>query len=898
MEIRSRLIGWAGLFFFLGLALPLTADEGHGVGGREVSLFAEGCPRPGLAQARAIVNPGLGMQGPDALGGPGDFLLMNEKAAFIIQGVEQINSYYYYGGIPIDAVALDGCVQANAERFEELGFFVGAVDRSALLATGVRAFRGERVEIVNDGQDGGAAVVRVYGRDDVFWIVELELIRLVYDELNVGKPHTHPLGLELFVDYILPPGSSALRIEYNLRNREPTEKHLFTGSGAFFGDSTVNRYFSDGTAQILGFDLDTKLPFLASSGGQGAWAFGMKDAVMATANLSGFDVMFDIRQLQHRIRLAPAGRPGDTATLVYYLAVGDSDFNSALAGLNEVNPHPLRGWDLELKPFTGRAFAEDTGAPLMGVQIEIAMKNREGQWKFLDGFQSDADGAFGGLVPDLGREYRLTAHLEGRPDPAPVYFRVSSLSRVEVGLSPGGTLGYEVRDDEGRGLPARIGLYQRRRLVRTLYSRTGSGEAMVAPGTYEVSVTRGYEYVPYEGRIEMAAGRSTALQAVLVHAVNTDGFLSADMHLHAGPSGDNKISITERIITVAAEGLEVAVGTDHEAIISWAGGVEESGLGPWVATVVGEEVTATIPEHINMFPVEPRFEIDARGGPVRWYGLDIGEIYSAIRERGGRIIQLNHPLGYMDAIAYDCATGQARLTHPEYLGLAPGASLWSWNFDTFEYQNGNDQVFKNPLRPASSGTFEYWMSFINLGHRITAVSNTDAHDYHPPGAPRTYFKSSTDKPAEFEVESLIQSLQEGRAVTSTGAFARVKINNQAEMGDTAISMGHTVDLWVHIESIPQIDVSHFKVFVNCDQTKNIAIPLTGEVIKYDGHVPVRINQDSQIVVMGFGKNHLPRGLPQFDPVGVPRFTTNPIYVDYGGDGYEPPGWDGCRYTLP
>ncbi|HUT55271.1 MAG TPA: hypothetical protein VM658_17915 [bacterium] len=47
--------------------------------------------------------------------------------------------------------------------------------------------------------------------------------------------------------------------------------------------------------------------------------------------------------------------------------------------------------------------------------------------------------------------------------------------------------------------------------------------------------------------------------------------------------------------------------------------------------------------------------------------------------------------------------------------------------------------------------------------------------------------------------------------------------------------------------------------------------------------------------MGYGEKLLPRNLPQFNPRGVPRFTTNPIYIDRGGDGYRAPGWDGCGY---
>jgi hypothetical protein len=862
------------------------------------SLFVEGCPQAGRSLAKKIGDPRLRMNGPDALGGAGDYLLMNERAAFIVEGVERINSYYYYGGILIDAAAIEGCAQANPEQFEELGLFVGRLDPKNPLAASPRAFRGDRLEVRADGSDGGPAVVRVYGADDIFWIAELTLIRMAYQTLHVPKPMSRPLGLELYVDYILPPDSAVLRIEFNLKNLDPVRKSLFTGAGAFFGDATVNRYYSEGAMPLFGFSIDTGMPYLVSSSGQGAWAFGMKNAVLGTSNLSGFDAIFNTSQLQHLVALAPAGKPGDTATLVHYMAVGDHDFNSAIVALAKVNPRPLPGWDLQLVPFTGFVADQLSGAPLAGVTIEISVKNAKGEWKFVDGFQSDALGFFGGSIPDLGREYRLTANLTGRPDPEPILFRPLDVPHLDLAFAPGGKLAYDLRDDQGRGLPARISLYQNDRLIRRLYSRTGVGEEEVVPGRYEISVTRGYEYIPFEGSLEIAPGQTARLAAVLTRAVNTDGFLSADMHLHAGPSGDNKISIPDRMVSAAAEGLEVAVETDHEAIVSWDSGVSATGLGDWIATVTGEEVTASSPEHINAFPFVPRFDLDARGGPVKWQGHDLAEIYALIRRRGAAIIQLNHPRDYLDQIGYDLATGRARLQHPEYLGLKPGAALWSWDFDSIELQNGSDPVFKDPLRRRSTGMFDYWMSFINLGHRIAGVANTDAHDWQPPGIPRTYFPSATDRPAEFKVEELVRALKEGRVLASTGAFARVRVDGKAEMGDTIALAGDAVELWVHIESIPAIDITHFKVFVNCDQALNVAVPPTNAVVKFDGRVRVPIGRDAQIVVMGFGERKLPRGFPPFDPRGVPRFTTNPIYVDRGGDGWTPPGGDGCSYRLP
>ena len=72
------------------------------------SLFVEGCPVAGLARAARIERPDLGMWGPQALGDDGDFLLMNDRAAFIVTGQGELDTYWYYGGILVDTVAIAG----------------------------------------------------------------------------------------------------------------------------------------------------------------------------------------------------------------------------------------------------------------------------------------------------------------------------------------------------------------------------------------------------------------------------------------------------------------------------------------------------------------------------------------------------------------------------------------------------------------------------------------------------------------------------------------------------------------------------------------------------------------------------------------------------------------------
>jgi hypothetical protein len=416
-----------------------------------------------------------------------------------------------------------------------------------------------------------------------------------------------------------------------------------------------------------------------------------------------------------------------------------------------------------------------------------------------------------------------------------------------------------------------------------------------------VSVTRGFEYTSYQGAVTVTAGATSELSTTLVHSVDTSGFLSMDGHIHSGFSADNKISVPDRIATVAGEGLEVAVSTDHEFIDNWQWGIDKDGLVEWVATVTGQEVTATLPEHTNMYGVTPDFSIDARGGYVKWFGMDIAQVFSAEATRGAKLRQLNHPrngCNYMCKIKYDRITGLPLLTDPTKLAFKADASLWTWDFDAIEYQNGPQWVFLDKSNPDSTGIFDDWMSFLNMGHLITAVGNSDAHDYEIPGSPRNFFSSPTDNPSDFKEEYIVKAVKEGRVLVSNGAFARVTIDGTAGMGDLVTNTSGQVSLNVHIEAPPEIDVAYFKVYVNCDQVFTTPTTSPDATVKYDGTLMVPVSKDSHIVVLGFGKKAMPRGLSQYNPAQVPRFTTNAVYVDFDGNGkYDPPGGKACSYDL-
>lgn len=864
-------------------------------------LFLEGCPEAGMATAMEITNPEQKMFGPDAIGTVGDYLLMNEKAAFIIEAPDNINAYYLYGGILVDAVALDGCSQASPERFEEVGFLLGTMNLTNYYMSVLRAFRGDSIEIVNDGQDGEDAIVRVSGADDRFWLVELTLLREAFSK-GEDKPLSDPFNVEIVIDYILPPDSNVLTIEMTLVNQAGEEQVLITASEVMFGISTQLRYYSEDIFDIAGFRLEKGLPWMSASEGDGAWAFAWKGANMSTTNISGVTAIVDFNQaLTDPVRLAPMGDEGDRSTLTYFVSVGPTDSNSAVKHLHAVNPEPLPDMPYTLKPIEGTVLAEESDEPLEGVLIEVLAENNKGEWYPIDTFHTDAAGAFSGDIADFGLKtpkYKLAVHLDGRPDPESVEITMNGAAPYVFSMDPGGFVSLDIRDDDDGLIPAKVLIYQENNLVKRIFTPDGLGEYPLPTGDYTLSVSRGYEYEVYEGDLTVIAEQTENLDVTLAHLVDTSGYLSVDTHCHAGPSGDNFISIPERIRTVAAEGLDVVVSTDHEFVIDWYPGVVENGLEDQVATVVGQEVTATMPEHTNMYPVVPDYSINARGGFVPWYGLDFSEIYAAEKARGADIRQLNHPRSYMSMVDYDPFSAEVLLDDPTLLGFSEDQHLWSWDFEAIELMNDPELIFADEANPGRESLFDDWMSFLNHGHYISALGVSDAHNYGIPGRPRNYFPSSSDTAAGFDENEMVAGILEGRTVLSAGAFARVSVNDTAELGDVVTDTDGSVDLTVHIEAIPEIDIQFFKVYLNCDQVLTVAADTPDQVIKYDGSLSVPVTEDASLVVAAFGENSIPKALGNYQPYGVPRVITNAIFIDAdGNDVFDPPGDKGCDYDL-
>ena len=234
----------------------------------------------------------------------------------------------------------------------------------------------------------------------------------------------------------------------------------------------------------------------------------------------------------------------------------------------------------------------------------------------------------------------------------------------------------------------------------------GEGHATLAvrPGDYKVYFSRGFEYdlVPVDVHVE--EGNGARAVARIIRVVDTTGWMSYDGHIHSENSIDSSMSLRDRVLSVAAEGLELAMSTDHNFVSDWRPVVDELGLRPWMASFVGIEFTTLESGHFNSYPLDYKV-VPVTHGAFEWYGHPPGELFDGLRKIAdpvaGNVVVCNHPRdatqGYFNQYGRSSLTGEslargqsqrlAGVTGPAFYDAA-GRSTLSYNCDALEIVNG------------------------------------------------------------------------------------------------------------------------------------------------------------------------------------------------------------------
>ncbi|HVY26993.1 MAG TPA: CehA/McbA family metallohydrolase [Polyangiaceae bacterium] len=475
-------------------------------------------------------------------------------------------------------------------------------------------------------------------------------------------------------------------------------------------------------------------------------------------------------------------------------------------------------------------------------------------------------------------EYRFVLQAPGGEDEE--IGSVREGAELTLGLVPPrpGMLSYLITDEQQQPLPGRL-------VVRgvpptkdpdlvpaaleagsknMLYSLTGSGTVELPAGRYDVLATHGPEYTMPRQELEVNADLGATFRGEMKRSVDTSGWLASDFHVHASPSKDSNVPLTERVLTLAAEGIELAVPTDHNHVTDYTDSIHTDKLQGRITSMTGVEITTLSWGHFNAYPYAKSLEVPPtlETSPL--------EIFAVVRARAPQaVLQVNHPrmpgVGYFNRGELDTKTGVAE--SPEF----------SFAFDTLEVSNGFDledpRVFERNLRE--------WFELLNVGHRYTAVGNSDSHRvvFQWAGWPRTYVRVPDQDVSRVNPLDVAKALTAGHAVVSCGIFVLPLANGSAGPGDTVL--GSRVTLAISLRAPDWVDVSHVEVYANGGKVEERTREAPHESV-WNLEVDLDLKSDSWIVVVARGDKFMNDALPGkwIKPFGF----SNPIFVDADSDG--------------
>jgi hypothetical protein len=374
-----------------------------------------------------------------------------------------------------------------------------------------------------------------------------------------------------------------------------------------------------------------------------------------------------------------------------------------------------------------------------------------------------------GKTPDDIRVGEIT--LDDRP-----VARVLSEATVEVTVLEAGKTG------ESKPLPCRLTVLNadgalmtlgatsgERLAVRPGVLYTGDGKARfgLPAGDYSVFAGRGFEYGIDSVKLSVRPGEVVRKTLSIRREVPTEGYVSCDTHVHTLTySGHGDATVDERVVTIAGEGLELPIATEHNRQVDYHAAAEKQGVREYFTPFVGNEVTTAV-GHFNIFPARADRPVPDAGGK------DWKTVFAGIADRTeAKIVILNHP---RDRHSSFCPFGPER-----HLALT-GEDLDGWELRA----NGMELVNSGAQQSDVMRLVRDWFGLLNRGIFLTPVGASDSHDVSRfiVGQGRTYIRCSDDRPGSIPVDEAVRNFVEGRVLVSCALLADITLNGKYVPGD-------------------------------------------------------------------------------------------------------------------
>jgi hypothetical protein len=827
---------------------------------------------PPAAAAREIVSSADLITGPLAHGAIGDYLLENGCARFIVQkpGPRDFNQIGAYGGNLIDAELVVNGVRQGRDNFWE-------VQPAVNIETVVHA---TSAQVDNDGSDGNPAQVTTCGPDDLLDGINPSTVVVEAGGAPLG-PSIDDKDWDVVgcTAYGLARGTRSLELTTTIENNETVALPLFVGdyvsaageleqwtplsAGSFFAQAGVGEMLVNLAADALtyfGFDAAEGVDYglVPSPPPPG-------DARSSTFTTTGVSYL-----LHHfSIPLALFGFAPDfvvparvgaipgTNSYTRWFTVGDGSGSNSVDV--QLEKEGIASGTLQVCVTRGGS----SPGPLAGARVVAAWDASAGTTaaNVLRGhWVTGSDGCAEGDLP--GGNYLVAAAKEGFPyegggtTPATtvVAVPVGGAARHDIVLPPAGRLRVEAVDEAGAAIPARLAVvgsdpspekvlsatvavigtittgltYDRADGIPTGLSRTeytgadGVKEIDLEPGEYVIAVSRGNEYSLHTERVTIPADGEITVSARLARVLDTPGFISSDYHVHMIASPDSRISNENRIESMAGEGVENIIATDHSVVTDLGPMIASLGLDGFVHTTPGEEITSFDTGHYNAYPLGQDPSRVQTKGSTDWAGtappgqdfpaygnyiLSPAEIENAVLTdpfNAGldTVVQINHIDSQFSPLKIDTSLTPpaSGLTPAEAAAfrMDPAITNFFHHFPALEVWNGMTTGHQNEFLLERIGI---WMNLLNRGFVATAIVDTDTHSFHDlrSGGGRTWTPSSTDLPIGVIDNEIGVAVKNGKAVGGQGIYVQTRLVADSTGETTGFELAdQTIDVTVPV----------------------------------------------------------------------------------------------------
>lgn len=779
--------------------------------------------------AKAIEAASELIGGGYAQGRVGDFLLENDRIRVIIQQPTRSISPTPYGGTIIDA----DLKRASGPGRDEYGKL------ESIYAFG-RTINATKVEVLNDGAKGGYAVIAATGEDAVVDYVNVpNVIEQFLGQVKLVIDPNQPLPIKATTYYVLSPGESRVRVLTAFCNSG--KDNIVMQVGDISEQGGVSEVFNpSGCTNGLGakgclVDPAPWFGYQADGVAYGYRAYKFNDSKTPATNallyVAGVAaVLADGEGQQGLLSWVDANaarRPGSFGILAGQSRTFLRDFFVG-RDLGEISGAML-AIDAAAKSRLTVTAQKPDGSPLPGARVTVKKAENQVVMTVLvadDQGRARADvppgnylvgtGALGnGIEPltavsvpangegtatvKLGPTHTLTVTVKD-PFNAPLSSKV--IVRCPSGPCPNPVTSYRTYQDVD-SLPSDI-------QAIVFVGADGRAAIPLPAGMYEVMVTRGMEYsafpdaFPTRGEPVDLSAMDQSVNATLARVVDTTGWMSADLHVHAMNSPDSAVGNAIRALSFAAEGVDVLVSTDHDYVTDYAPVVRDLQLEPQMATMIGCEVTPFDFGHHNTYPIVRNDALS--GGAFDWAGGDgptlrLDQLYAGLRARDPEaVIQMNHPRGApggsLTMIKIDTETGATHADPASFrqeanpAATANDTKLFNNDFDAIEVMNGT---------AASYSVLNDWMTFMSKGWLKVATGVSDTHYSREVvgGYGRTWVKLGVDAPAQLSTAGFRSAIKARKATVSSGPFITMtarKLNAQDMPVGNVVELGETVSV--------------------------------------------------------------------------------------------------------